>query len=56
MHTKPPSWRCLGIAAHPLDKFPQFWLMQFDQTVVPKAAADKFRTNIAQTLSIRLAE
>lgn len=43
-------------AAHPFEKSPQYWRMQFDQGLVDKTILDKFRTKIIPTLSIKVAE
>lgn len=44
------------VKAHPQDKFPQYWALQFDQSAVDATVIDKFRTNVIQTLSIKTAE
>jgi len=44
------------IKAHPFDKFPQYWRMQFDQAAVDETVLNKFRTNVIPTLSIKVAQ
>lgn len=44
------------VKAHPSEKFPQYWALQFDQTAVDKTIIDKYRTNIISTLSIKIAD
>lgn len=43
------------IKAHPIEKFPQHWTMQFDQSSVDAKTLAKFKTNIVPTLSIKVA-
>lgn len=42
------------IKAHPFEKFPQFWRMQFDKSAVDETILAKFKTNIIPTLSIKV--
>ncbi len=42
--------------ALPEDKHPDYYVSRLDKTLVPKTILDKFRTNIIQTLSIKVAE
>lgn len=43
------------VKAHPFEKFPQYWRMQFDQSAVDETVLNKYRTNIIPTLSIKVA-
>jgi hypothetical protein len=44
------------IKAHPFEKFPQYWHMQFDKSLVDATVLAKFKTNIIPTLSIKVAQ
>lgn len=44
------------VAAHPLEKFPQYWSMQFDVSTVDEKTKAKFKTNLVPTLSIKVAQ
>ena len=43
-------------AALPQNKHPELWVSRLDQKLVDKTILDRFRTNIVQTLSIKVAE
>ena len=40
-------------AAHPVEKFPQYWRTQFDASSVDDTVKARFKTNIVSTLSIK---
>lgn len=42
--------------AHSIEKSPEYWVPKLDQKLVDKTVLDKFRTNVVQTLSIKVAE
>lgn len=44
------------IKAFPQEKAPQFWRMQFDKALPDATILEKFKTNVIQTLSVKVAE
>lgn len=42
------------VAAYPESKAPQYWKPVIDKTAIPATILEKFKTNIVQTLSIKV--
>jgi len=44
------------IKAYPVEKAPQFWTMQFDKTLPDATILNKYKTDIVQTLGVKVSE